>query len=47
MLATTISEDLFPRHEFFQFMGRVASFWQRLSSPFYCYANRAFLSVVL
>jgi hypothetical protein len=45
-LATTISEGLFPRHEFFQFMGRVASLWKRLSSLFHCYTNRAFLSVV-
>ena len=27
-LATTISKDLFPRHEVIQFMGRVRSRWE-------------------
>ena len=45
-LATTSSEGLFPRHEVFEFMGRVASHWQRLPSLFHSYTNRAFLSVV-
>ncbi len=45
-LATTISKDLFPRHELIQFMGRVRSLWKRLPSHFHRYANRAFFSVV-
>jgi hypothetical protein len=32
-LATTISKDLFPRHEVIQFMGRVRFLWERL--PFF------------
>jgi hypothetical protein len=45
-LATTISKDLFPRHEVFQFVGRVESLWERLPSLFHRYANRTFFSVV-
>ncbi len=44
-LATTISKDLFPRHEIVQFMGRDRSLWKRLPSHFHRYAYRAIFPI--